>query len=455
MNLKPLSLFTMPLLAVLLFSQSPVAFADQAKDNIKAKTEISASSVTLNWDKIGTDYKVYKDGKLIGETRENTFVDTTVKPDELYKYHIVVYDGDQLIDTVRISTKAKSSLDNSSLKKVNQINVPDMTIESIAGSDFVTLNWPEIPDDDNVYEVYRDGSLLASVSGRQFNDENVTHSTTYRYSVIGKKKLSEDEIKNIKKELDDNSANVVSDEELHKRENTFEAIKFVKTIDSNLEANLEESRLMESNLININSSSPYFSFRYMTFIPDARVPIPFIGGLGYYFLGNNRGFNVLSESYKTQQNIDVTFDEPSYSTYNQRTGVGETVIVDEGWVYQDADTVVCTPSNGKYKLYLLAPNSYGTDLKQFGAGASCGIPFFDNFTPDIDHYYDAWIERDGDWRVKGSHDKAPSHEFYIYDRSSSSYTTIFQHSVLRKPNGEAEFNALLPSWDDTYFDISG
>ncbi|MEC0227051.1 fibronectin type III domain-containing protein [Paenibacillus alba] len=446
---KTISLLAVPLIVVTLFSQTSVSFAAPAKGQIKPKTAISASSVTLNWEKIGTNYKIYKDGKLIGETPENVFTDSAIKADELYKYLIVAYNGNELIDTIRISTKAKSSSDAVSLKKDNQNRTPDMTIESIASSNYVTLNWPEIPDDDNVYEVYRDGSQIASVSGRQYSDKDVTPSTKYRYNVIGKKKLTVDDINKIKKD----NPTAVSDEELLKLENTFEAIKFVKTLDSNLQSNLEESRLKESNVMSLSADPPYFSFRYMTFIPDYRVPNPFSSGT--YFLGNNRSYNVLSNENKTLQNIDVTFDQPFYSTYGHRVDTGTTHLVDANNNILSSKTAVCTTSNGAYDLYLMSPNSYGTDSKQFGAGGDCGIPYYDSISPDITYYYDAWIERDGDWRVKGSHDKAPSHEFYLYDRSLGYYTTIFQHDALRKANGDVEFLALAPPYPSWTFDISG
>ncbi|MFD0716984.1 hypothetical protein [Paenibacillus sp. GCM10027626] len=155
------------------------------------------------------------------------------------------------------------------------------------------------------------------------------------------------------------------------------------------------------------------------------------------------------------QNIDVTFDEPSYSTYNQRTAVDSTTLVDKNdkpvWTGQ----AKCTLENNAFRLYLMSPNSYGKDKKQFGAGGDCGIPYRDNLSPDITYYYDAWIERDGDWRVKGSHDKAPSHEFYIYDHATGNYKMIFQHSAVRKANGDVDFLYLLPIYPSWSFDISG
>lgn len=456
---------TLPLLSAsllassLLFSQSGVSFAAEDKGQINVKTETSVSSVSLTWEKKGTKYKIFRDGKLKGESVENTFVDTNVKPDELYKYLIVTYDGDNPIDTIRISTKAKSSENKQSLKKSatqettnKETDKLDMTIESVASSGVVTLNWPAIPDDDSIYEVYKDGSLIANVSDRYYTDKDVKPSTQYRYSVIGKKKLSDDEIKKIKEEAKEKY--VVSDEELRNLEHTYEAIKFVKTLDSNLQTNLQESNLKETNSIAM-SSTPYFSFRYATFIPDQKVSNPFPGGGGTYFLGNNRSFDVLSENSKTLQNIDVTFDQPYYSTYGHRTSVDSTTLVDGNNTPVYTGTAKCSPSNGAFDLSLMSPNSYGADLKQFGAGADCGIPYYDWLSPDITYYYDAWIERDGDWRVKGSHDQAPSHEFYIYDRSLGRYTTIFQHNAARKSNGEVNFLALAPPYPSWTFDISG
>jgi hypothetical protein len=282
-------------------------------------------------------------------------------------------------------------------------------------------------------------------------------------------KFNKDEINALKKELKNNNTAAVSDEDLSKLENTFEAIKFVKTLDSELNANVDENTLKESNLMSISAAAaPYFSFRYMTFIPNKRIKNPWpewttAYNFQTYFLGNNRTFNVLaSQNSKTEQNIDITFDQPSNSTYNQRTFTDKTTLVDGNNTPLWTGQAVCeqspwygTDHTKAFDLYLLSPNSYGTDLKQFGAGGDCGIPYRDKISPDITYYYDAWIERDGDWRVKGSHDKAPSHEFYIYDRSLGNYTTIFKHNVALKSNGDPDFNYLLPSYPSWTFDISG
>lgn len=45
---------------------------------------------------------------------------------------------DNLVDIVRISTKAKSSLNHTLLKTDDTESAPDMTFESVAGADFVT-----------------------------------------------------------------------------------------------------------------------------------------------------------------------------------------------------------------------------------------------------------------------------------------------------------------------------
>ncbi len=248
----------------------------------------------------------------------------------------------------------------------------------------------------------------------------------------------------------------------------FEAIKFVRTLDSNLEANLDESILNQSNLLPL-LTTPYFSFRYLTFIPNYKIknPWPTWTTPDYpyqtYFLGNNRSFDVLAfQNSKTEQNIDITFDQTPYSTYDQRTFADATNLVDGSNNVLWTGQAVCeqspwygTDHTKAFDLYLISPNSYGLDTKQFGAGGDCGIPYRDYLSPDITYYYDAWIERDGDWRVKGSHDKAPSHEFYIYDTSIGNYTTIFQHNVQLDSNGDPDFNYLLPIYPNWTFDISG
>ncbi|MBJ6360124.1 hypothetical protein ACFOQM_02175 [Paenibacillus sp. GCM10012307] len=419
---------------------------------LTVQTKKTTSSITLSWSQLGSHYKVFKEGRLIGETKKNTFIDNGVKPDELVKYFIAAFDGDKLIETVRISTKAQSDIRETLISGTR--TAPDMTTESVASSNYIVLSWPEIPDDDSIYEIYRDGKFIANISGRNFVDSDLAPNTTYRYSIIGTKKLSENEINAIKEEMDKNG---LSYEELDELEHTYESIKFVKTLDNDPEKNLENAPLNEANLITTNSTSPpYFSFRYLTFIPDYRVDNPIPGGGNTYFLGNNRNFNVLAfNNSKTEQNIDIEFDQPNNSTYGHRVRNDSTTLVDENNNVIETRTANCTTSNGGFDLFLYNPHSFGANAKKFGAGTDCGIPFGPSFAPNINYGYDGWIERDGDWRVAGSHDQAPSHELYIYKRSTSSYTTIFQTSAKRKSNGKVDFDYLWPFMPNKHFDISG
>ena len=447
---KMRSLFVLSVLVTLLVQPSNSMAYSTSIDSFTVQTKQATSSITLSWSQFGSHYKVFKEGKLIGETKNNTFIDNDVKSDELVKYFIAAFDGDKLIETVRISTKAKSDIREKSIPGI----APDMTMESVASSNYVVLNWPEIPDDDSVYELYRDDEFIANVSGRNFVDSGLTPNTTYRYSIIGTKKINENEINAIKSEMGER---ILTDEELNLLKHTYESIKFVKTLDNDLVKNLENAPLNEANLITTNSaSSPYFSFRYLTFIPDYRVDNPIPGGGNTYFLGNDRDFDVLTfNNSKTEQNIDIEFDQPNNSTYGHRVKNDSTTLVDEHNNVIETRSANCTTSNGGFDLFLYNPHSFGADAKKFGAGADCGIPFGPSFAPDINYGYDGWIERDGDWRVAGSHDQAPSHEFYIYIRSTGSYTTIFQTSAKRKSNGKVDFDYLWPIMPNKHFDISG
>lgn len=57
-------------------------------------------------------------------------------------------------------------------------------VQAVAGDTTVTISWSAVPDTDLAkYRVYRDGSLIAEVTGTTYMDANLTNGVTYTYEV--------------------------------------------------------------------------------------------------------------------------------------------------------------------------------------------------------------------------------------------------------------------------------
>ncbi|OOY48812.1 fibronectin type III domain-containing protein [Solemya velum gill symbiont] len=144
--------------------------------------EVSATQVRLGWqastDNTGVAlYKVFRDGEMIGETAETSFLDTGVEEAKSYSYSVIAVDvaGNQSPSSAAIEVKT-----------------PDVTAPGIPGGfsaigdhRVVRLSWD--PSNDNVavagYRVLRNGVLIATTAYTGYIDHDVSVGQTYEYTV--------------------------------------------------------------------------------------------------------------------------------------------------------------------------------------------------------------------------------------------------------------------------------
>ncbi|QKG85099.1 hypothetical protein GXN76_11905 [Kroppenstedtia pulmonis] len=74
-------------------------------------------------------------------------------------------------------------------------------LDSFVKKNEVKLSWSNLPDDDQIYEVYRDGKLLKKVKGDSFTDTSVVKNNIYSYKIVGLKKIPDAEVEKKKKWL--------------------------------------------------------------------------------------------------------------------------------------------------------------------------------------------------------------------------------------------------------------
>ena len=132
----------------------------------------NGSNVNLTWDTVNdaTSYNVYRDSSLIASPNTNAFTDTALA-DGTYLYEVSAVD-----DAGESTSKASVSA------TVN--NVPPAAPTNLSASvnqDSVNLSWDAVADAAS-YNVYSDGSLIASPTATTFTD-NALADGTYLYEV--------------------------------------------------------------------------------------------------------------------------------------------------------------------------------------------------------------------------------------------------------------------------------
>ncbi|HZH18502.1 MAG TPA: carbohydrate binding domain-containing protein [Archangium sp.] len=145
-------------------------------------------SVTLSWsaasDNVGvTGYDVFRNGTQVGSSPSTSYTDSGLTASTTYSY------------TVKARDAAGNTSATSTALSVTTL-APDTTAPSVptgltasgTTSSSVALRWTASTDNYGVagYDVFRNGTQVASVTGTSYTDTGLSPSTTYSYAVRAK-----------------------------------------------------------------------------------------------------------------------------------------------------------------------------------------------------------------------------------------------------------------------------
>ena len=133
---------------------------------------VNGDSVSLSWTAVAdaTSYNLYRDGSLIASPSTNSFNDTSLA-DATYLYEVSAVD-----DAGESTSKASVSASVNNAPPAAPTN-----LSAAVNGDSVSLSWDAVADATS-YNLYRDGSLIASPSTNSFNDSGLADGT-YLYEV--------------------------------------------------------------------------------------------------------------------------------------------------------------------------------------------------------------------------------------------------------------------------------
>lgn len=161
--------------------------APSAPTNLTS-SNITATTVDLSWtastDNVGvTGYEVYQDGVLITTTPSTTYQVISLTSSSTYAFYVI----------------AKDAANNSSVQS-NTINVTTTTVDtevpttplnlisSNVSSSSVDLTWEMSTDNVGVvgYDVYQDGSFIATTTSVNYQVTGLLSNTIYSYTIRAK-----------------------------------------------------------------------------------------------------------------------------------------------------------------------------------------------------------------------------------------------------------------------------
>jgi len=157
-----------------------------------AATVASSGEIDLNWsastDNVGVSgYNVYRSGNLVGTVTNGVthYADTGLSASTSYQYTVSAFDAAGNISAQSQSVMA-TTLPSATPPDTIPPTVPTgLTATAVSGTQ-VNLAWNASTDNVGVtgYQIYRNGSLLATVTnGTTYSDTGLTNATAYQYTV--------------------------------------------------------------------------------------------------------------------------------------------------------------------------------------------------------------------------------------------------------------------------------
>jgi chitodextrinase len=146
----------------------------------------TTNAITLAWEPATDDvgiagYRILRNGQQVGEASAPAYTDNGLATNTAYTYTVVSLDA------------AGNASQPSTAASAVTLKIPDTKKPTVPSRVHVTgrsttaivLSWAASADDIGVtaYEVFRNGSQVASVTGTRFRDNGLSPKTTYTYQV--------------------------------------------------------------------------------------------------------------------------------------------------------------------------------------------------------------------------------------------------------------------------------
>ncbi|MFB4212848.1 hypothetical protein ABC345_01530 [Shouchella sp. 1P09AA] len=412
-NLKLLS--AVSVIGLSLFLSDKVA---NAEDSFSFET--TNNSIDLDWADDAEYYEIYLNDNIIWSGTDDSYTISELDPSSQYHITLAKYDEDKNFldfDYYRISTKDNANV----MRSIDEESIPGVqSYSQIHNNEEVEVSWSGyIPNDSDVYRITRDGEEIGESSNKSFTDKNVTPGEDYLYQIHGKTKVEDSKIEEGKKALENENIEI-TDETLEALSyEPYTVARHVSVPENDLEQHLSTQNLVETR----------FGIQYTTFLQDEYAPIgandiwEIPANIGYMG-GDNRGFDMFNDNFRTRSNIYANFDlgiiGPDFANGANNSGiqVGPTSRYDRNY------NLIDTTTQTDYRSEIVRSNFSG-GVAQWRYEHSVGVPLFGGAPPNIDYDIAVSINRNGSGSINGSHDQAPSHEIGVYIPYSGVNATLY------------------------------
>ena len=147
-------------------------------------TPASATQVNLSWtastDNIGvTGYQIFRGGTLLTTVTTTSYSNTGLTPNTAYQYQVRAVDAAGNQSGLSTAAAATTPADTTAP------STPTGLTATAVSTTQVNLSWAASTDNVGVagYQIFRDGTLLTTVTTTSYSNTGLTPNTTYQYRV--------------------------------------------------------------------------------------------------------------------------------------------------------------------------------------------------------------------------------------------------------------------------------
>lgn len=152
-----------------------------------AATAVSTSQIDLSWtpstDNVGvTGYQIFRDGIQVSTSSIASFSDAGLAPSTTYTYAVTAFDT---VGNISAQSAAASATTQAPVVDTTPPSVPANLAATAVSTSQINLSWSASTDNIGVtgYQVFRNGSQVATTTITSFSDTNLALATSYSYAV--------------------------------------------------------------------------------------------------------------------------------------------------------------------------------------------------------------------------------------------------------------------------------
>lgn len=347
----------------------------------------SLNDVSFTWTDSGDFYRVYKNEQQVYEGTVAEFTDGELD-ESIFQYTIERVVNECVKDVIVIQTSALTEV------RENEHPLQRLVLTTIAASSQIALSWERIKGVET-FDIYRNGEFLQTVDDNRFIDREMSVTEPVTYSISATRPLIDSNQRmNVSKSIAAKVFEIVVPKSDKPTEEIYTFTVRVTRRDQLLRPVSKREK---------GKDVTRWKVRYTTFLKEPYLKNPNLLSPFPYFTGDDRDFDVASDSFRTRVDMQGEFTSKVPTlTYTKATG--PTIGLNYLKRYKRHD-------HAAVEGIEIERLKEASTAIQFAITHDVGNPL--TTAPPIHYEVTGYLNQQGMIDLVGYHNVAPHHEVYL------------------------------------------